>query len=187
MKNLATKTLIVLLGLISLALAGLIFIGFTYIKNKSISTSDTVRKVEESSNNSILAQSINSSGNSSANEIDKLDNLALSQEKLVNFIETLEGLGRNMNVSVKIVSVNSEPGKGEDSPDKIYFKIEALGNWSGTMQFLHAIESLPYRTMINNSNLSLTNGSESAATASSTNSQKKTWKLSTDLSAYSFK
>jgi len=187
MKNLATKSVIVLLGLVSVILCGIIFFGFNYIKNKSISTSDTIRKVEESSNNSILVQSINSTGSNSANELDKLENLALSQEKLVNFIETLEGLGRSMNLNINIVSVDSEPGKSVDNPDKIHFRIEASGSWSGTMQFLHALESLPYRTMINNSNLTILNGSENLSSSSTTTAQKRSWKLSTDLSVYSFK
>jgi hypothetical protein len=186
MKNLATKSFIVLLGLISLVLMGTIAFGAYYIKNKSIRTAETVQKVEESSNNSLLVQSINSSGDNTSNELTKLEGLGLSQEKLVGFIENLEELARSMNLSIKIVSVDSEPGKGADNPDKIHFKIETFGNWSSNMKFLHALEYLSYRIMIGNTELS-SKGTNNLNIATTSISQKNNWKLNTDLSVYSFK
>lgn len=187
MKNLATKSLIVLLGLISIALIAIVAFGVYYIKNKSLQTSQTIQKVEESSSNSILVQSINSSSNKSLNELAGLEELSLSQDKLVGFIENLEELAKSMNLEIKIISVDSEPGKGADNPDKIHFKIETSGNWSNNMKFLHAIEYLPFRTMINNTSLSSKSPNNNLNFSTTTSANINNWKLNTDLAVYSFK
>jgi hypothetical protein len=154
MKNIGTKSLIVILGIISLLLFGLVIGGVYFIKSKSLKTNEVVQKVEEGNSVSVLVQSINSSGPNSKNELNKLNDLGLSQEKLVGFIESLEDLAKELNLTIKIISVESEPGKGADNPDKIHFRIETSGKWGTNMQFLHALEYLPYRTMINNTSLS---------------------------------
>lgn len=188
MKNLATKTFLVLLGLSSLALIGTIVYGVYFINNKSIETARTVSLVEEGGKNSILVQSINSANNNSDNELAQLEELALSQEKLVSFIETLEGLAESMNIDIKIVSVNIEAGKGVDNPDKIHFNIETNGSWSTSMQFLKAIEHLPFRTMISNTTLATKNSSPIPVVESDRETVVvgKSWKLTTDLAVYSF-
>lgn len=187
MKNLATKSFMVLLGIISIFLICVVVFGVYYIKNKSIHTSEITQKVEESSNNSLLVQSINSSDNKTSNELEDLEKLSLSQEKLVGFIENLEGLAKSMNLDIKIISVDSEPGKGADNPDKIHFKIETSGSWSNNMKFLHAIEYLPFRTMISNTDLSSKGTNNNLNFATTTSVGTNNWKLNTDLAVYSFK
>jgi len=187
MKNLATKSFMVLLGLLSIVLVAILVFGAYHIKNKSIETSGTIQKVEESSNNSILVQSINSSGNKSSNELAGLEELSLSQDKLVIFIENLEELAKSMNLGIKIISVESEPGKGADNPDKIHFRIETSGNWGNNMKFLHAIEYLPFRTILNNTSLSLSNVNNNSNISTTSTSGISKWKLNTDLAVYSFK
>jgi hypothetical protein len=186
MKNLGTKSLIIVLGIISLSLVGVIVFGGYYIKDKSIKTNEIVQKVEEGNSTSIIVQSINSSGPNSKNELSKLNDLGLSQDKLINFIESLEGLAQSMNLTIKIISVESEPGKGADNPDKIHFRIETSGRWGSNMQFLHALEYLPYRTMINNAALS-SKGDIVVNQGTSTVSQKNSWTLNTEVAVYSFK
>ena len=56
-------------------------------------------------------------------------------------------------------------------PDIIRIVIEAQGSWAPTLSFLHAIESLPHRVMIDESSLSKV---------------EDDWRLRTTLSLHSF-
>lgn len=188
MKKLPTKSILIFLLTLSVFLVGVIGYGIYYIANKNRETSGLEATIEADSKNSVLIQSIKSIENKSGNDLESLDNLALSKEDLVSFIENLENTAKSMGLNVKIASVSVEAPKDDSSPSKIHLKIDTSGKWAGTLQFIHALENLPYRAIINSSEISTDKievNPEELSNASSTQ-VKIIWKSSSEIALYSF-
>jgi Tfp pilus assembly protein PilO len=186
-----SKTKSLLITLLILAVLGLAVLGYGvyYIGLKNKETSELSATIEANSKSAALIQSIKSLQNNSGSDLDTLDNVALSEADLVTFIENLESLGKGMGLQTKIASVSIESPKDTNSPSKIHLKIETSGGWGGTLQFAHALENLPYRTIINYLNLSTDNvntGGE-VLTTGSTTQPKIIWKSSSEIALYTFK
>ncbi len=104
-----------------------------------------------------LTQSIRFIQNSSKEEIVELGDLVLTDEKIVPFIELIEGLGQTLGLKTTIVSVNAEKAdesKNSTKPTKIHVTVETDGPWSGSIGFINALENLPSHDLIESTSIS---------------------------------
>ncbi len=189
MKNSSTKSLLIFFSFLSVLFLAILIFGVYYIKSKTTHIHELVSKVELNSNNGLLIQTIKSSQNATTSEISELENISLSKDKLVNFIEMLEQMAKEIGLKVQIVSVSAEENSDKDKTDaqKVNIKIETTGSWKPTIQFVHLIENLPYRTIINSSDLSVDkNGTASVIVGTSTEVSKSSWKSNLSITLYSF-
>lgn len=65
-------------------------------------------------------------------------------DQTVDFVEYLELLARVAGVDFEITSLGVEPSKN-DFKDQIVLRGEAVGTWSGIMNFASLLETAPYR------------------------------------------
>ena len=122
------------------------------IKNKETSRlQDEADSLTEARN---LSHSIRLVQNSAAEDLADFNNFLLSNDKLVFLIEDIEKTGRTLGLETSIVSVGKTEGNGSIQSGMINIAIETQGSWTPTLSFLRAIEFLPYRVMISESNLS---------------------------------
>ena len=132
-------------------------------KNKGIS--ELLAQVDRAAETEILVQSIRNLQNDTGEDVGAFNELLLSSDKLIGLIENIEGAGRALGIETKIVSVgeaddDSAPSatapdeKNEIKQETVQIIIEAEGSWSETLSFLRAMESLPYRIMIEESSMS---------------------------------
>ncbi len=124
-----------------------------------------------------------------AEERARLGNLIISQEKVVDFIQSVEKIGNDVNVQIELSAITREPVSTETAFG--YFKghIEARGSWANVMRSLMLIENMPYSISL--SNFRLTQSSESFSTElpvkgstgslGTKGSGQKTWSLSLDI------
>lgn len=82
----------------------------------------------------------------------KMRNLFVESDKVVNFIETIEALDSESGAKVSIASIDAD--NLDNAPaDKIGYlrlRINAQGSWSSVMKALVLTENLPYKVTINN-------------------------------------
>jgi len=169
LKNL--KLLLVALVLISLVLLVTMVWGVYSVQAKNKKTSELLHLADQAVEVAILAQSIRIAQNNAAGDLEAFDRITLSNDTLVPLIENIEEAGQALGLDTKIISVGRIEDKKSIEPDIIRIMVEAQGAWAGTFAFLHAIESLPNRVMIDESSLSqVGNG----------------WRLGITLSLYSF-
>ncbi|PIQ66541.1 MAG: hypothetical protein COV96_00830 [Candidatus Zambryskibacteria bacterium CG11_big_fil_rev_8_21_14_0_20_42_18] len=146
----------VIIGFFSLAfliLLAVIVFGISDIRSKNQETSILLNEARQVTEAGGLTQSIKTIQANSREEITALDELVFTNDKLVSLIESIEEKGKVLKLNTKIASVERKESATSD-PDLIRMVVEAGGSWSATSAFLHALESLPYRVMIEESILS---------------------------------
>ena len=85
-------------------------------------------------------------------DINNINNSIISHSGDVEFIENLESIAHNNNLSINIESLVFEDNPKFAPALVTIFKIKAktTGGWVGTYRFLNQIESLPFKVKINN-------------------------------------
>ena len=73
----------------------------------------------------------------------KLPTFAVSEDKVVDFIESVESIGAFTSTKVELSSINNE-----NSFLKAH--VQASGNWSDLLNSLVMIENIPYSVSLNN-------------------------------------
>lgn len=133
---------------------------------KTIALADERKKLEEDTA-SLYAKT--------KDERSDLGNLIISQEKIVDFIKSVEKIGDDVNVQLELSAITNEPISAEDIFS--YFKghIEAHGSWANIMRTLILVENMPYAISLYNVKLA------QSAESSSTKLPTKVWDLSFDI------
>ena len=82
----------------------------------------------------------------------RLGSFVIYQEKIVDFIESVEKIGDDTNTALTLSSVNTD-GFSVDPKEPIgHLKahIESKGSWANVMRVLALIENMPYSMTVNN-------------------------------------
>jgi len=156
---------------ISIGLLVILIMEIYSIKIKDQEASELINLANQDTKVEILAKSIRTIQNNATDDIATFDALTLSNEKLVPFIESLEGAGQIFGLETDVVSVEKLGGKKVVEPDIIRIVMETRGAWAPTFSFIRAVGSLPHRVMIDEINLS---------------KDENYWRLKIVLSFYSF-
>jgi len=147
-----SKVIIGFFSLVFLILLAVIIFGVSDIRSKNQETSILLNEARQVTEAGGITQSIKMIQANSREEITALDELVFTNDKLVSLIESIEEKGKVLKLDTKIASVERKESATAD-PDLIRMVVEAGGSWSATSAFLHALESLPYRVMIDESSL----------------------------------
>ncbi|KKQ82937.1 MAG: hypothetical protein UT07_C0014G0013 [Parcubacteria group bacterium GW2011_GWB1_38_8] len=145
-----SKLFIMVLVLISTTLFIVLVLGVYIVRLKNNNTSELLNTADNFTETNALVQSIRIAQRSASEDIESFNNFVLSEDKLVPLIESIEEVGRKFGLETDITSVK---GTEEElvEPHIISIAVETKGSWVSVMSFLHAIESLPNRVMINES------------------------------------
>lgn len=182
-----TKTLLYASLASTLILLAVLSYGFYDIRAKNKETSALLNEADVSTQSNMLAQSIRSMKNNSAGDIMLLDTSTLSDDKLVPFIELIEGVGKGMSLKTTITSVSVDKADARASavePAKVHVTVQTEGAWAPSIGFLHALENLPTPVAIDSTTL-VANAISTGGTAKV--SGTKLWKTETTITLYSFK
>ena len=143
-----TKSLLTTLVVTAVVLLAVLVIGVYNIRDKNNKTSELLNLADEAAEAGVLVQSIRILQNDAREDLESFDKLILSNDKLVPLIEDIEKTGRGFDLETNILSVGEVGKSGSVEPQTLRIALEAQGSWSGELSFLKAIESLPYRVMI---------------------------------------
>ncbi len=144
-KNLKLTTLI--LTLITIGLILLTLFNIYKIRKQNEETSLLLTQVEEMAGESASAQAIRSSRNKASEEIERFESIALTEDKLVSTLESIESIGKALSLTTDIVSVEKEEVTSGNHY-KVSLLVETEGEWSSSLQFLKALESIPNRVLV---------------------------------------
>ena len=155
MKNNGSKPVLILLVVVlAILLAALVF-GLYDIKTKNIEISRVINEVDQAAETEGLIQSIKEIQNSASEDLEIFETIVFTSDKLVPLIEAIEEAGNKLGLETKIASVSEIEDKKSDEPKLIRMVIETSGgSWAATLSFLRAVENLPHRVMVEETNLS---------------------------------
>jgi len=97
-------------------------------------------------------------------QLEKINQIFISQNQEIEFITTLENLEKKYNVSQKL-NIDLNNRQGEEGLNKIPISTNTSGNFRNLMDYLANIESLNY--YINIESISLSNGTDDSLSSKS--------------------
>lgn len=116
----------------------------------------------------------------SANEdkIMELDSFFVASDKAVDFIETIEAIGRQTGVTLTIGSVSTEANlrNPNDFKEIIKMRLQAGGSWQGVYHFLTVLENLPYGLSVDTASITLNISSQNLFFSTSPTTRRRTEK-----------
>lgn len=172
MTNKSSQTIPIFLAIALLVLIGILVFGIYDIKIKNAEVSRILNETGQTAQNEKLIDSIKALQENNAEDIQTLETIVFTSNKLVPLIEDVEGVGRTLGLETKIASVSEFNDKSTTGPKLIRIAIETTkGSWSGTLAFLKAIENLPHRVLIDEAVLS---------------KEDKSWRLRMTISIHIF-
>lgn len=177
MKDRSTLTILILSSSVALLLLGLLTYVIYDIRASSRKTVALLQEADKITSEDLLFQSIRSVRGSIIEDLSNFDDIVLTEEKVVPLIERIEDAGRGLGLETTITSVSLLKVEGNgvaqptDKPKRVKLIIETKGGQNSTLNFLSALESLPQRILIDESNLIQEEGG---------------WRTRTALSVYAF-
>jgi hypothetical protein len=150
--NRSTAVFIVSFFVAVTLLGVLIFLVYS-IRSKNREASELINTADRIAEATVLAESIENIQADAGPDLEALSNLALSSDKLIFFIESVEGVGRKLKLDINISSVERIEDKKAAEEPVFRMVLDTQGSWLSTFAFLRALESLPYRVMVEEINL----------------------------------
>ena len=141
-----TKKVLVLLMVIFIIVLVLDVVWYSYIKsetNEVLELKKDVRK--EAVQNYNLINVKRQTADLKALDI-KLDDVFVSRENIVTFIELIENMAQQSDVDMQISITN---GDDEEKYHPLTVLVQSTGSWSDVTTFVQMIESLPHSVFIN--------------------------------------
>lgn len=145
-----SKLTLWILAFITLIMVCLFVLDIYHIRSENKETSRILLEAEKAANEESLAQSVRSFQNTASSELLELDTIAVSDKNLILALEKIESISNRLGLSSEIKAVDEL----EEGEPRVRITLESTGSWSGIYSLLRAIESLPYRVMLEKSTLS---------------------------------
>jgi hypothetical protein len=130
---------------------------------------------------------INKTYTNSAEERAKISSYIVSQEKILDFIEAIEGIGTTTGASLDISDLDTgnfstqSSALSSESIENLKIHIEIHGSWVQVMQALMLLENIPYSLSLHNIQLIRLADETSATPLDKKISKTPLWKASIDI------
>lgn len=135
------------------------FLSF-YIKGRQDNINTLLASAEKDLLKDETLRSIKQSLGENEENLAKIDSYFITDEGVVDFIESIEGLGKESGVELSIGSVTTEPNSSNknDFKETLRMRIETRGGWTESYNFLRLVESMPRYLEVET--LTLNNGTD---------------------------
>lgn len=143
-----------LLFIVLLVLLAVLVFGTYDIRTKNTEISRIINEVDRAAETKRLIQSIKEIQSNVSADLETFDNTVFTSDKLVPLIESIEDAGFKLGLETKIASVSEIEDKKSAKQKFIRMVIETKnGSWNSTLSFVKAVESLPHRVMVEETNV----------------------------------
>ena len=149
------KKITLALAALNLAAYGACFYLFVEIKNIDKVVSDRFIQIESEVKRNESVRSVKNLMNDTKKEREQITQLFIQPNGTVDFIETVESLGRMAGVKLEIESVGVESLKNKTASSTELFRISLKieGSWGNAMRLLSLLETMPYKISFDGINL----------------------------------
>ena len=159
------------------------FLLFSSIKEKNQQTSLSLNNTELELKKNDRYESVRDILSETESERKIIDSYFVNKEKIVDFIESIEGLGKQSGVAVHINSVGEDEGALNTlTLPLLHLSIEAEGDFRSVFTFLSLLENLPFKTVLPRVALERQNPEQTISGISSSKKKVPVWKGSFELS-----
>lgn len=131
---------------------------FNNIKEKNKEISIITNEIDIAIQKEIELKSIKNLIADTEDDREQLETYLIADDKIADFIEEIENLGRYAGADIEIMSVsisdNKYEGKVQDTVSELlHLEFKADGKWSSVFRFFALMEKLPFKINISRANL----------------------------------
>jgi|GEM_PF-2927739 len=108
----------------------------------------------------------------------RLESFIVPSEGIVNLIETIEKIGKDVNAPIELSAIGSEPVAGNSGLSYFKARLKASGSWASVLRALTILENMPHGVTLRN--VEVAQSTEPAATPSTVRAPK-VWDLSLEI------
>lgn len=156
MKQFKTTKQILALTMI-LAIASVVFyvLFFNNVKGKNETISTIINDIDIAIQKETRLKSAKDIIKDTETGRGKLDTYFIDNEEIIDFIEEIEKIGRDIGVEIEIISVSISDSKiqRDNISEVLNLDLKAEGKWSSVFHFLALIEKMPFKINISKINL----------------------------------
>jgi hypothetical protein len=176
----------IILGIVVLLLCVAMYFIFTDIKKKNEHVSILDNELSLDSHNQEYLHSMNKMIQDSNSDIARLNDSVLASDGDIDFIENLEKLAHDNNLSIEIGSLGFTDDTMIKSDSFTFLKVDAhtKGSWVGTYAFIASLEALPLKVRIDKFTFSKMEDKNGADTESSI---KNAWQSNFEIRILKYK
>jgi len=158
MKNSLSSTKVILLAIFAiLALAAWIFVLQQSYSHKS-EVAVIEREAKEKSDESTYLLSIRSALRDAEGDIQVIRNRFIAKDAISDYIGLIEGKAESSGVNVEFGGI-------DDNEETLSIRMSGSGTWANIVDFVSAVDSMPYASRIDSLNISKPVNSTSTTTA----------------------
>lgn len=148
--KLSKNTIILLVAIIAnIAAVGGYYYVYGEINNINESVAQVMADIDVQTTKKADDRALKSILESTKEDREKIDTYLLSEDGLVQFIETIENLGGISGTEVTTSSVNVVEDKDSKNTEYLTMRISVIGSFANTMHFVSLVENVPHQVSIN--------------------------------------
>lgn len=150
-----TKTLFIPIALVTLISIVIPVMLFFFIYNKKNSIDEITIKIKEEQGKTLQVQKMLSVLSQTKQFRETVSQYLLSDNTIVDFIETVESIGKETGVVVTISGLVADDSTNAPvgTINKVKARIDGKGKWVDILKFATLIESMPYKVSLSNISL----------------------------------
>ena len=142
-----TKQIFALMVVLTIAAVFFYVLFFNNIKEKNKTISLITNDVDIAVQRDIKLRSVKDLIKDTQESRSELDTYFVIDDKIVDFIEDVERIGRYTGADVEVISVNVDDNRNaeNDISELLKLNFEVKGEWREVFQFLVLIEKMPFK------------------------------------------
>jgi hypothetical protein len=151
-----TKKNIAVLAILNIIIFGLFFYLFISIRQSDEDVSTKLVQIKRWIDRDERLQSVKNLMSETKDQREKIAKIFVQADGSVDFIETVESLGKAAGVKVEIGSVGIDASRNKigSSTESFRFSVKTEGGWANVIHLLGLLESMPFKVSFDNVALS---------------------------------
>ncbi len=175
---------------VNLVAAGIYSLIFIKIEQKTQASAELSTKIADLTLQKDTLQSIKKNISETSDLRNKIDSYFVSKDGMVDFLNLINDLGAENNLTSKVISVGIEPASmSPDTLEVIRANVQVYGTWADVYHFSTLLELLPLKISVNRFNLEKFSDNNSGSTQNQKNASVslRPWTGSFDIAVLKLK
>jgi len=146
--NSKSRNMLIVAAVLNAIVFGIFLFTFFTIKAKNERISSLTNETEQYLERDTMLRSIQGVLADTKDDLSLINSYFVSQDGAVDFIETVESVGRQSGIAVSIGSVSVQGGEEESQSvgEMLKLGVKTEGSWKNSIYFLELVESIPFKT-----------------------------------------
>jgi Tfp pilus assembly protein PilO len=153
-----TKNAIIFMTILVIVAVVAYVMFFVSIKNKNENVSLITNEIDIAVEKEVKLKSVKNLVNDIEEDRLKLDTYFIKDDEVVDFIESVEGMAEDADISAEVTAVDigdykNNVNQASDMVERLLLSLKVYGKWNDVFHFISLIEKMPFVVNLSNINI----------------------------------